>query len=270
MPIISMTANAMASDKEACLAAGMNDHVGKPIDIESLAATILRHCKQQGASLEPVTLETPVPPPPANEQTELAKALQRMGGNAALYQSMANSYGPTAESMHEQLQAHIGKGESIETVRVLHTLKGIARTMGSAELGDLAESEEKRIKQTGTLDSPVLDGATLLPLIRRHCDAARQFADSLHAQNLNNSEKRASITPVAQDSAAREEARHMLDELNQLLEGRNMRALALFGDFKARFGGALAHPLAPLEQQLDKLDFVQAQRELQALQENLS
>ncbi len=42
LPIIAMTANAMASDRQACLDAGMNDHVGKPFQIDQLVATI-RH-----------------------------------------------------------------------------------------------------------------------------------------------------------------------------------------------------------------------------------
>jgi two-component system sensor histidine kinase/response regulator len=42
LPIIAMTANAMASDRAACLEAGMNDHVGKPFELDHLVATILR------------------------------------------------------------------------------------------------------------------------------------------------------------------------------------------------------------------------------------
>jgi PAS domain S-box-containing protein len=46
LPIIAMTANAMASDRVACLDAGMDDHVGKPFDLDHLVATLLRLCEK--------------------------------------------------------------------------------------------------------------------------------------------------------------------------------------------------------------------------------
>ena len=49
LPIIAMTANAMASDREACLAAGMNDHIGKPFDLPKLIALLHHHIRQPGA-----------------------------------------------------------------------------------------------------------------------------------------------------------------------------------------------------------------------------
>ncbi len=42
LPIIAMTANAMAIDREKCLEAGMNDHIGKPIDPDQLFSVLLR------------------------------------------------------------------------------------------------------------------------------------------------------------------------------------------------------------------------------------
>jgi CheY-like chemotaxis protein len=42
LPIIAMTANAFEEDRLACLAAGMDDYVAKPIDVEQLAQAIAR------------------------------------------------------------------------------------------------------------------------------------------------------------------------------------------------------------------------------------
>jgi CheY-like chemotaxis protein len=42
LPIVAMTANVMSGDREQCLAAGMNDHIAKPIDLRDLSATLLQ------------------------------------------------------------------------------------------------------------------------------------------------------------------------------------------------------------------------------------
>ncbi len=46
IPIIAMTANVFADDVKACLEAGMNSHVGKPLDMQVLAAEISRQVRR--------------------------------------------------------------------------------------------------------------------------------------------------------------------------------------------------------------------------------
>jgi CheY-like chemotaxis protein len=61
LPIVAMTANAMPSDREDCLAAGMNDHVGKPFDLDHLVSVLRKHTGQQtlAAGLPKLTLVLP-------------------------------------------------------------------------------------------------------------------------------------------------------------------------------------------------------------------
>jgi two-component system sensor histidine kinase/response regulator len=102
LPIIAMTANAMAADREKCLEAGMNDHVAKPIDPDELFAVLLRWTKPrdaQGALAKPAPLKKtrePLPGAPCVGTLEIAgidtnSAMKRIGGNGELYETLLRS-----------------------------------------------------------------------------------------------------------------------------------------------------------------------------------
>jgi CheY-like chemotaxis protein len=114
LPIIAMTANAMASDREACLSAGMNDHVGKPFDLSQLVATLRR---LTGGAESNVTSVKPACKVPLDlladakrRGIELAAALERMGGNGAVYLRALMSFDKDLATSPGQLTALLEQG----------------------------------------------------------------------------------------------------------------------------------------------------------------
>jgi CheY-like chemotaxis protein len=124
LPIVAMTANAMASDREACLAAGMNDHVGKPFDLEELVATVRRHVSV------------------AEADVDLAAAVGRLGGDMNFYRQLYPAVCSEAESMLARLDQLLAEGEREEAGRLFHTIKGLAGTLGAVRLSRVAAQAE--------------------------------------------------------------------------------------------------------------------------------
>ena len=94
LPIIAMTANAMAGDRQRCLDAGMDEHIGKPIDVDALVAALLRHVKGAGPlprAAAPATQAGPLLDADP-DAIDLERALQRMGGNTVLYSSIVAAF----------------------------------------------------------------------------------------------------------------------------------------------------------------------------------
>ncbi|MES2480688.1 MAG: PAS domain-containing protein, partial [Pseudomonadota bacterium] len=86
LPIIAMTANAMKSDRMESLAAGMNDHVGKPFDIDDLVATLLRHIRGTAGAATAAATSAPAPFPVDDVDAGLLvlnreSAIGRLGGD---------------------------------------------------------------------------------------------------------------------------------------------------------------------------------------------
>ena len=115
LPVIAMTAHAMAGDREQSLAAGMNDHVTKPIDPDALFAVLLRVGPTGRAEgRHPQSQRQPEPTrararPVAVEELpgiDRATGLQRVAGNEALYSQAVTRLPPR---LRDQRRPHPGR-----------------------------------------------------------------------------------------------------------------------------------------------------------------
>jgi two-component system sensor histidine kinase/response regulator len=177
LPILAMTANAMSGDRELCLASGMNDHIGKPIDITQLFATLARWIKPQNppAQVQASALGTggggrsgPGAALPVIEGLDLAQAMRRMGGNAKLIRKLMGRFSETQAGTMERIQAAIAQRDMETATREAHTTKGLAGNIGATRLLAKAGDLEGALKHgdsdalTPALDAMEAELASLL------------------------------------------------------------------------------------------------------------
>ena len=156
LPIIAMTANAMSSDREACLQAGMNDHVGKPFDLDQLVEVLRVHSGREsgrsdlpkGTPAKPRKLAVPDSAEAVARQlgVELAPALARMGHKVNIYTNMLRSFLADVQTMGDELESLLPSGDTATAQRLLHTIKGLAATLGVTQLSKQAANAEKQLK----------------------------------------------------------------------------------------------------------------------------
>lgn len=193
LPIMAMTANASTTDRDACLAAGMNAHVGKPIDLEQTVATLQTLTGRR--TLQPVTL----PPPPIDTQGPLVESLAaimpRLGGKRALYARMLTLFEPEENSLIDELAAKITRQDIAGSAATLHAIKGSAGTLGATALAQHAAALEFRLKSgDATAVEAVMSPATVQTL--RHL-----LTESVRALNAELAGDTAHPTTIAVQSA---------------------------------------------------------------------
>ncbi len=270
LPIIAMTANAMASDREACLAAGMNDHVGKPFDLSSLVATLLRHTGRAPAPAAPLEPREGAVPIEVLEEAqrrgvELAAALARMGGNHYAYLRALHSFGKDLATLPDQLLTLLQQGRFDESRRLMHTIKGLAGTLGIRPLASLAADAERCF---GSAETPPPQDA-LIAQLRALVMATLRDIDHLAGALRESlgpavSQYQALADPGPSDVPG---LRRSLGELTDLLRAADMRALEVFERLQHRHASHIPGALKSLDAAMASLDFDQALSQCRALQE---
>ena len=167
LPIIAMTADAMQGVKEKCFEVGMNGYITKPIKPAEVFDTLLHWIKPTDEKTKAkvkgkkkVKQDIIVP---NFVNLDSKDGLQRIGGNNKLYKELLEKFYTSQVNVIEQIKSAVRQQDQELSVRLAHTLKGVAGNLGARNLNIVAAKAEKLLKDghTENLDTvlPELSGA---------------------------------------------------------------------------------------------------------------
>jgi two-component system sensor histidine kinase/response regulator len=274
LPIIAMTAHATMEEKQRCLAAGMNDHISKPIDPGNLFDTLGRFYKPKEAAPAKEERAASGPPPkvttapqqsdgrapqpddlPTIKGLDAKDGLTRVAGNRKLYLKLLRQFVDLQVAAPAEIAGALARSDFAEAERIAHSVKGVAGNLGAAGVQQTAAQLEKSL----AAKVPSSEAALLL---REFEAVLGDMAGRLRAvlPAVETAIPAATLTTVLDPAQAARVVREMLGHLNQfdpaagdcLEANREVFRVILSGEkfssFEQQVGGfAFSEALALLE-----------------------
>jgi PAS domain S-box-containing protein len=143
LPIIAVTAHALAYDREKALLAGFNDYVSKPVNHAQLTTALIRWLVPN-ATL-PADNTPMIVPGEAVSPLDTVRALDRLGGDQILYQRLLSTFQKNYAAVVQEMRSALRANDLMLARRLAHTLKGAAGTLGADKLSAAVNQFETAI-----------------------------------------------------------------------------------------------------------------------------
>jgi signal transduction histidine kinase/CheY-like chemotaxis protein/HPt (histidine-containing phosphotransfer) domain-containing protein len=247
IPIVAMTAHAMRGDKEKSLAAGMNDHLTKPIALEKLV-TMLNHWLKIDVEMPPISesmseslgiLPRSLPP------FDLVQAAVFSNHNPTLLHLLLLNFGKRYETAPAEFAEYIKHQKFSEAAQLAHSIKGVAGTLAAYELKNIASALEIEC-HTGEFDK--ID--PLLSALNTQLKMAFKAINTLPSL-VEKEEKNMNLND--------DEFEHLFTQLKTALKSNNFKASEIFTQLKSSLlAKNLQQEVSELTTLLEQLDFQKA------------
>ncbi len=142
LPIIAMTAHAMAGDRDRCIAGGMNDYITKPIDAAALGALLGRWLNDRQVEESQTLTLHPEPDDAVAEPLDIPRGLRQLSGDAELYEEVVHMFVEDSATTLAGLHQAVDSASAADLQLAAHSLKGAASNICAQEIRRLAEDLE--------------------------------------------------------------------------------------------------------------------------------
>ncbi len=269
LPIIAMTANAMASDQEKCLAAGMNDYIAKPIDPDKMIGILAKWVTPAQPAVPPAAPEAEATPGPEAlpdlPGVKVADGVHRMGGNVKSYYTILEKFRRNQQNVIADIRLALSMNDCEKAEHLAHTLKGISGTLGAEGVQNMASKLGTHIRESreARFIEPVLPALDReLTVLFASIDRALQS----RAAGAKDAEVAGTNGPLNLDelTGLMRKARLQLEEFDSSVEESVAWMRRVVGD-----DAAMKQALASIERCVSKYDYAQGLAELTAWAQEL-